>query len=142
MLQLAFLKADGAHDVHRQLDLSGEPLVPPLRKSFQLRDPIPLLEYQDLTLQGKTYSEAYLDYWNSTAQDDGWLRHLQSPISHVLKRATRSGRRRRPDASGASCRRHTRKVLPYGCVLPKRNNQPELALTMENMLQRTQKAST
>ncbi|KAI4099500.1 MAG: hypothetical protein LQ339_005927 [Xanthoria mediterranea] len=70
-IHLAFLKADGAHDIHQQLDLSGEPLVPPLRASFQLRDPIPLLEYQDLTIQGKTYSEAYNDYWNSTSNDDG-----------------------------------------------------------------------
>ncbi|KAL8679072.1 MAG: hypothetical protein Q9186_004612 [Xanthomendoza sp. 1 TL-2023] len=64
--------ADGAHDVHQQLDLSGEPLVPPLRESFQLRDPIPLLEYQDLTIQGKAYNEAYYDYWNSTGDDDGY----------------------------------------------------------------------
>ncbi|KAI4268032.1 MAG: hypothetical protein L6R38_007989, partial [Xanthoria sp. 2 TBL-2021] len=70
-IHVAFLKADGAHDVHQQLDLSGEPLVPPLRGSFQLRDPIPLLEYQDLTIQGKTYNEAYYDYWNSTSSDDG-----------------------------------------------------------------------
>ncbi|KAG6997797.1 mycophenolic acid synthesis protein B [Physcia stellaris] len=66
-VHLAFLKADGAHDIHRQLDLSGEPLVPPLRNAFQLRDPISLLEYQDLTIQGKTYCEAYTDYWNSTS---------------------------------------------------------------------------
>ncbi|CAO1598695.1 hypothetical protein XANCAGTX0491_002455 [Xanthoria calcicola] len=70
-IHLAFLKADGAHDIHQQLDLSGEPLVPPLRDSFQLRDPISLLEYQDLTIQGKTYSAAYNDYWNSTSNDDG-----------------------------------------------------------------------
>ncbi|KAL8940143.1 MAG: hypothetical protein Q9211_002417 [Gyalolechia sp. 1 TL-2023] len=70
-VHLAFLEADGAHDVHQQLDLSGEPLVPPLRGSFQLRDPIPLLEYQDLTIQGKAYNEAYYDYWNSTSRGDG-----------------------------------------------------------------------
>ncbi|KAL8872549.1 MAG: hypothetical protein Q9174_001841 [Haloplaca sp. 1 TL-2023] len=70
-IHLAFLKADGAHDVHQQLGLSGEPLVPPLRKSFQLRDPMPLLEYQDLTIQGKAYNEAYYDYWNSSSKDDG-----------------------------------------------------------------------
>ncbi|KAL8932914.1 MAG: hypothetical protein Q9216_006617, partial [Gyalolechia sp. 2 TL-2023] len=65
--------SDGAHDVHQQLDLSGEPLVPPLRKSFQLRDPMPLLEYQDLTIQGKAYNEAYCDYWNSSSGDDGQI---------------------------------------------------------------------
>ncbi|KAL8993932.1 MAG: hypothetical protein Q9188_007204, partial [Gyalolechia gomerana] len=70
-VHLAFLNADGAHDIHQQLDISGEPLVRPLRGTFQLRDPIPLLEYQDLTIQGKVYNEAYTDYWNSTSGDDG-----------------------------------------------------------------------
>jgi amidase len=64
------MKADGAHDVHRQINLSGEPLIPQLRASFQLRDPINLLEYQDLTLQGRDYSAAYSDYWNATASND------------------------------------------------------------------------
>ncbi|KAL8685957.1 MAG: hypothetical protein Q9224_005603 [Gallowayella concinna] len=63
--------ADGCHDIHRQLDLSGEPLMPPLRKDFQLRDPLPLLEYQDFTIQGKAYNETYSDYWNSTSSGDG-----------------------------------------------------------------------
>lgn len=72
-IMLAFLRADGAHDVHRQLDLSGEPLIPPLREAFQLRDPTPLLEYQDKTLEGKRYNEAYYDYWNSTGDDDGQI---------------------------------------------------------------------
>ncbi|MCJ1377476.1 hypothetical protein MMC17_000571 [Xylographa soralifera] len=66
-VHLAFLKADGAHHIHQQLDLSGEPLIPQLRASFQRRDAIPLLEYQNLTLQGLAYEESYVDYWNSTA---------------------------------------------------------------------------
>ncbi|KAH0536017.1 hypothetical protein FGG08_007084 [Glutinoglossum americanum] len=66
----AFLMADGAHDIHKQLSLSGEPLIPDLEEWFQLRDPINLLEYQDLTLQGRDYCEAYSDYWNSTADGD------------------------------------------------------------------------
>ena len=41
--------ADGAHDVHKQIQLSGEPLVPPPRNDFQLPDSIPRLKYQDLT---------------------------------------------------------------------------------------------
>ncbi|KAL8885970.1 MAG: hypothetical protein Q9192_006559 [Flavoplaca navasiana] len=69
--KLAFMGADGAHDVHQQLDLSGEPLIPPLRESFKLREPMPLLEYQDKTLQGKAYNEAYSDYWNASSDDDG-----------------------------------------------------------------------
>ncbi|KAI1146361.1 amidase signature domain-containing protein [Nemania diffusa] len=69
--KLAFLKADGAHDIHTQLDLSGEPLIPDLEKTFQLKDPISLLEYQDLTLQGLDYESEYTDYWNATAEEDG-----------------------------------------------------------------------
>ncbi|KFY92325.1 hypothetical protein V500_04203 [Pseudogymnoascus sp. VKM F-4518 (FW-2643)] len=69
-VHLAFLKADGAHDIQKQLNISGEPLIPELVKSFQLRNPMNLLEYQDLTLQGRDYSEAYSDYWNSTANDE------------------------------------------------------------------------
>ncbi|MCJ1410567.1 hypothetical protein MMC19_004653 [Ptychographa xylographoides] len=70
-VHLAFLKADGAHHIHQQLDVSGEPLIPQLRASFQLRDPIPLLEYQDLTLQGLDYEASYSDYWNTTKEQDG-----------------------------------------------------------------------
>jgi amidase len=65
------LKADGGHDIHRQLDLSGEPLIPQLQKSFELRDPISLLEYHALTIEGRDYEAAYSDYWNATAKDDG-----------------------------------------------------------------------
>lgn len=32
---------------------------------------MPLLEYQDKTLQGKAYNEAYSDYWNASSNDDG-----------------------------------------------------------------------
>ncbi|KAK8136419.1 amidase [Apiospora sp. TS-2023a] len=69
--KLAFLKADGAHDIHAQLDRSGEPLIPDLKRSFELRPPIGLLEYQDLTLQGLDYEAQYSDYWNSTGDGDG-----------------------------------------------------------------------
>ncbi|KAF8432859.1 amidase signature domain-containing protein [Terfezia claveryi] len=71
-VHLAFLLADGAHDVHTQLSLSGEPLLPNLERYFKLRDPINLLEYQKLTLEGRDYSAAYSDYWNST-DDDGQI---------------------------------------------------------------------
>jgi len=56
--------------MHKQLKLSGEPLIPELEKIFPLRDPIGLLEYQDLTIQGRDYSAAYSDYWNATADDE------------------------------------------------------------------------
>jgi amidase len=71
-VHLAFLKADGAHDIHAQLNLSGEPLIPELVKSFQLKDPMNLLQYQDLTLEGRDYSAAYSDYWNATADDKAY----------------------------------------------------------------------
>ncbi|KAI0205858.1 amidase signature domain-containing protein [Astrocystis sublimbata] len=70
-IHLAFLGADGAHDIHTQLNLSGEPLIPDLQDAFKLRDPMNLLEYQDLTLQGLQYEAEYSDYWNSTAGEDG-----------------------------------------------------------------------
>jgi amidase len=79
--QLAFLRADGAHDIHKQLNLSGEPLIPELEGAFQLRNPINPLEYQDLTLQGRDYSTAYSDYWNATADgEDGRLSILRNSI--------------------------------------------------------------
>ncbi|KAM6521671.1 hypothetical protein FSOLCH5_006427 [Fusarium solani] len=70
-VHVSFLMADGAHDIHQHLNLSGEPLIPDLKQTFELRQPIGLLEYQDLTLQGLAYEREYSDYWNSTADADG-----------------------------------------------------------------------
>lgn len=72
-VHLAFLKADGGHDIHKQLDLSGEPLIPPLRDTFKLKDPISLIEYQNLTVGRREYERKYSDYWNSTSDSDGQL---------------------------------------------------------------------
>jgi len=72
-VHLAFLKADGGHDIHKQLDLSGEPLIPQLEPTFKLKDPISLVKYHDLTVEGRDYEAAYSDYWNSTAEADGQL---------------------------------------------------------------------
>jgi amidase len=69
--QVSFLHADGANDIHEHLNLSGEPLIPPLERSFQLRDPIPLLKYQELILDGLNYEIQCSDYWNSTGDADG-----------------------------------------------------------------------
>ncbi|KAJ8122896.1 hypothetical protein ONZ43_g1025 [Nemania bipapillata] len=68
-----FLKADGAHDIHSQLNLSGEPLIPNLQRALYLKEPTDLLTYQDLTLQGLQYEAEYSDYWNSTAEEDGQI---------------------------------------------------------------------
>lgn len=65
------MSADGGQDVKKQLGLSGEPPIPQIKIIIEGKEPLPLLEYQDLILQGIEYAEAYADYWNSTAQDDG-----------------------------------------------------------------------
>lgn len=72
-IHASFLKADGRHDIHKQLDLSGEPLIPQTVEKFALTDPISVTEYHNLTLQGIAYETAYSDYWNSTGVDDGQL---------------------------------------------------------------------
>ncbi|KAK0670330.1 Acetamidase [Cercophora samala] len=72
-VHVSFLLADGGHDIHSHLALSGEPLIPDLEEHFQLKPPMDLLEYQDLTLQGLDYEAAYSDYWNSTSQGDGQI---------------------------------------------------------------------
>ena len=71
---LSFLKTDGAHDIHAQLDRSGEPLISDLRDSFQLKPPLRLLDYQGNTLQGLEYEMAYSYAWNATADADGGSR--------------------------------------------------------------------
>ncbi|KHN96905.1 general amidase [Metarhizium album ARSEF 1941] len=72
-VHLSFLKADGAHDIHSHLGLSGEPLIPELQESFRLKPPMGLLEYQHNTLEGLAYEAKYSDYWNQTASDDGQI---------------------------------------------------------------------
>jgi hypothetical protein len=122
--QVSFLKADGAHDISHQLALSGEPLIPDLRDSFQLSDPIGLLEYQDLTLQGLDYESAYSDYWNSTAADDGELPFSalgrapaeRGQSAKTRAHASRSGRRRGYHAGSSARCRHPRAILPHWCV--------------------------
>ncbi|KAK4125869.1 amidase [Parathielavia appendiculata] len=80
-IHLAFLLADGAHDVHSHLSRSGEPLIPDLQESFKLRPPIPLLEYQSLTVEGLEYELAYSDYWNSTAVDGHVVDAVIMPVA-------------------------------------------------------------
>jgi amidase len=69
-IHLRFLQSDGGSDVHKQLDLSGEPLIPPLRKVFELKPPFSAIATQELSIQGRDSCEAYSDYWNSKATDD------------------------------------------------------------------------
>jgi len=73
-----FLKADGRHDIHRQLNLSGEPLIPQTAAKFQLADPMRVDEYHQLTLEGIAFERAYSDYWNSTGSAD------EQPVDAVI----------------------------------------------------------
>ncbi|KAL1870409.1 hypothetical protein VTK73DRAFT_2647 [Phialemonium thermophilum] len=69
-----FTVADGGDDVHNNLALSGEPLLPILAYKYAVRkQPHELLEYQKYTVEGLEYELAYSDYWNSTAADDGQI---------------------------------------------------------------------
>ncbi|OAA35649.1 general amidase [Metarhizium rileyi] len=72
-VHVSFLKADGAHDIHSHLSLSGEPLIPDLLESFKLKPPMGLLQYQENTLKGLSYEKQYSDYWNQTASGDGQI---------------------------------------------------------------------
>ncbi|TGO37100.1 hypothetical protein BHYA_0106g00330 [Botrytis hyacinthi] len=67
----AIMNADGSHHIHKQLALSGEPLINDLQNFYALKPPMSLLEYQDRAIQLRNYRQAYSDYWNSTAGADG-----------------------------------------------------------------------
>lgn len=43
-----------------------------LAEELRRRAPLPLLAVHDLTLRGLAYEIKYSNYWNSTANDDGW----------------------------------------------------------------------
>ncbi len=64
------MMADGGHDWHKQLALSGEPLVPQLA-DMTLREPTDVVAYQAATVEGRAYEAAYSDYWNASGADDG-----------------------------------------------------------------------
>jgi len=69
--KLLFLQSDGGYDIHKQLDLSGEPLIPPLSEVFKLEPPFSAIRCQELSIQGQDSCEAYSDYWNTMASGDG-----------------------------------------------------------------------
>lgn len=71
LIHLRFLQSDGGYDIHKQLELSGEPLIPPLREIFKLVPPFTAIKTQELSLRGRAHCEAYSDYWNSMAVSDG-----------------------------------------------------------------------
>jgi amidase len=71
------------------LALSGEPLIPDLRESLKLREPLPLLTTYELTLQGLAYELQYSDYWNSTAEEDGNDSREMAELLLILARPDR-----------------------------------------------------
>ena len=70
-IHMLFLLSDGCYDIHKQLDVSGEPLIPPLREILKLAPPLSVIKVQELSVQGQRSCEAYTDYWNSMAGADG-----------------------------------------------------------------------
>jgi amidase len=70
-IHLQFLQSDGGHDIHQQLDLSGEPLIAPLREVFKLVLPFSAIKTQELSIKGRDICNAYSDYWNSMSVTDG-----------------------------------------------------------------------
>lgn len=70
-IHLRFLQSDGGYDIHKQIDLSGEPLIAPLREIFELKPPFSAVRTQQLAVEARDSCEAYLDYWNSLTADDG-----------------------------------------------------------------------
>ncbi|KAI1384815.1 amidase [Hypoxylon trugodes] len=73
-IHVAIITADGGEDIHKQLKLSGEPVISGLgTPTMTLRPPMELLKFQELTTQGLEFEAQYSDYWNSTANDDGQI---------------------------------------------------------------------
>ncbi|KAL7269698.1 hypothetical protein RUND412_007621 [Rhizina undulata] len=78
--------ADGGADIHKDLQLSGEPPIP------QIHDwigdapgkQIPMTEWCQLNIEKKKFQEEYAEYWNSTKAQTGTGR----PVDVVLMPAT------------------------------------------------------
>jgi amidase len=70
-IHLKFLQSDGGHYIHEQLDLSGEPLIYPLRELFKLKPPMSAITLEELSIQARDARETYSDYWNSLSTEDG-----------------------------------------------------------------------
>jgi amidase len=68
---MGFLQSDGGHDIYKQLELSGEPIIPPLRQLFEPSPPYSAVKVQELAIAARDSCNAYSDYWNSVATTDG-----------------------------------------------------------------------
>jgi amidase len=68
-IHMGFLQSDGGHDIYKQLELSGEPIIPPLRQLFEPAPPFSAVKIQELAIAARDSCDAYLEYWNTTKAD-------------------------------------------------------------------------
>lgn len=64
-------RGDGTPDVWEALQLSGEPPVPQIQHLFdngKLKEPMNLVEYEQVVLHMKDYRHRYQEYWESTVE--------------------------------------------------------------------------
>jgi amidase len=87
--QPSFTEADGAADVFHNIGLSGEPLIPELRKGFGTgpTEPTPLLDFYKNSLKLKDYRARYNSYWTSTMEQTGTGRPADAVIMPVAPHA-------------------------------------------------------
>jgi amidase len=70
-IHMDFLQSDGGHDIYKQLELSGEPIIPPLRQLFEPAPPYSAVKVQELAIAARDSCDAYLKYWHSNVAADG-----------------------------------------------------------------------
>jgi amidase len=70
-IHMGFLQSDGGHDIYKQLELSGEPIIPPLRQLFEPAPPYSAVKVQELAIAARDSCDAYLKYWHSNVAADG-----------------------------------------------------------------------
>ncbi|OCL12926.1 general amidase [Glonium stellatum] len=83
------LSSDGGANIHDQLKLSGEPIIPEKYDDIgnKRKPPMPILRYQDLALQRKAYRAAYATYWESTKHKTNTGRPVDAVIMPVAPHA-------------------------------------------------------
>jgi amidase len=68
-IHMGFLQSDGGHDIHKQLELSGEPIIPPLRQLFEPAPPFSAVKIQELAVAARDSCDAYLQYYRTATAD-------------------------------------------------------------------------
>jgi amidase len=88
-VQLDAYTQDGGIEVHRQIDLSGEPLDDRV-KLFYGEKPSPAKTgdaIQEVNLKLRQLKQDYMDYWNSTAAQTSTGRPVDAVLSPVTATA-------------------------------------------------------